>query len=250
VERRLLFVIGLARSGTTALTRLLNSHPEIALGMERYKLLVLHGQGDELGPELFAPDRFFDFGDGDTTLTPDASPRWATYYRDLAEKYVAATYVGDKVTTVRIRRLLERFPDARIVTIVRDPVEVAASWQRRADDPDDRGWRPSRGAPEAAVEWNRGVRRLLRALDRTGGRVRVVEHRTFFGDSAGASVHGLLDWLGLSSAAATDAAFARMHDDFVALRGRPISLSSEHQDVVEATVDHELWRTVKALVGQ
>lgn len=247
MDRRLLFVMGIARSGTTALTELLNAHPDIALGMERYKLLV-HGAADELGPSLFEPARFFDFAVGQTNITPDLSPRWAAYYQALAEKYDAAAYVGDKVTGIRIRRILGRFPSARMVVIVRDPVEVAASWQRRADDPADHGWRSGRGSTEAVVEWNAGLRRLLTVSDRAVGRIRVVEHRTLFGDPSGAALHGTLEWLGLSASPAVAAAFERMHGRYVSrLRDRPVALPSADREAVAARADREAWRAVLRL---
>ncbi|MGY2701665.1 sulfotransferase [Nocardioides sp. HB32] len=40
---RLLFLVGLARSGTTALLHVLNAHPEVVIGMERYKRVVSGG---------------------------------------------------------------------------------------------------------------------------------------------------------------------------------------------------------------
>jgi len=249
VDRQLLFVVGLARSGTTALTELLSTHPEIALGMERYKRLMLRRASVELRPSLFEPARFFDFTDGLTNITPDASPRWDAYYRHLAEGYDTATYVGDKVTGVRVRMILQRFPAARVVVIVRDLVEVAASWQRRADDPTDAGWREAWDAQEAAVQWNRGLRQLLRMFDLATGRIRVVEYRTLFGDPSGRSIHGTFDWLGLPASPAADTAFDQMHSRYARdLRDRAPELAPTERDAVATMADLEAWRAALRLV--
>lgn len=251
MDRQLLFVVGLARSGTTVLTELLNTHPDVALGMERFKQLFRHGAADDLGPDLFERDRFFDFTDGLTNITPDASPRWADYYRHLEEKYDAATYVGDKVTVIRIGRIVRRFPSARLVVIVRDPLEVAASWQRRADDPADQGWRSGNGARQAAAEWNRGLRRLLHACDHAPTRIRVVEHGSFFGDPAGLSRSGILDWLDLPPSQELDSACARMHAQFgCRVRDRGVELSPSDREAVVSAIDDGAWRAVTDLTSR
>ena len=65
------FVLGCDRSGTTALTRLLHSHPNVVLGMERYKQRLGIRDLPTFGPPLFEPERFMDFQPGDTNITID-----------------------------------------------------------------------------------------------------------------------------------------------------------------------------------
>ena len=69
-----LFATGCERSGTTILTRLLQSHPGISIGMERYKYLLrgvrTRRVTRRLCPSHFEPGRFFDFRPTDTNIIP------------------------------------------------------------------------------------------------------------------------------------------------------------------------------------
>ncbi|HUF56148.1 MAG TPA: sulfotransferase, partial [Thermohalobaculum sp.] len=146
------FVSGVQRSGTTALGELLNAHPRIALGIERYKFV--YGRApDEVGPRLFEAGRFFDVKETETNL------RAPSHYLRLRRKFDAATLVGDKLPGLqhRLPLLAERFPGARVLFLVRDPAAVAASWQQRAGDRQDH-WPAENGAERAVAEWNRSMR--------------------------------------------------------------------------------------------
>lgn len=54
---RPLFIAGCPRSGTTALTRYLNLHPEILLCIERYKYL----DPERITPDLFTFKRILNY---------------------------------------------------------------------------------------------------------------------------------------------------------------------------------------------
>ena len=64
--RRYAFITGCSRSGTTALTRLLNRHPDVAIGYERNNRLAGRGL---LTPSLFEPERFRRFEADDSHHT-------------------------------------------------------------------------------------------------------------------------------------------------------------------------------------
>lgn len=152
MTRRFLFVCGVQRSGTTALGALLNAHPAIALGIERYKFV--YGRApDEVGPQLFEAGRFFDVKDSETNLHAPSQ------YRRLQRDFDDATLVGDKLPGLqhRLPLLAERFPGASVLFLVRDPAAVAASWQQRADDAQDH-WPAENGVERAVAEWNRSMR--------------------------------------------------------------------------------------------
>lgn len=222
---QLLFVAGLGRSGTSALAEVLTAHPGIVLGLERYKRLWRGERIDELSPDLFERDRLLDFTDGLTTVVPERHPRFREHYERMAAGFEQAAYVGDKMTTVRIERVWKNLPDARFVCIVRDPREVAASWEARAGDAEDRFWPAHNDGVRSVTRWNQANRRILRAVRSRPDRVAVVEHASFFGSPDGRPLHRLLDWLGLDPADSADTHFdhaRRHHADVLSTRPRPL----------------------------
>ena len=179
----LLFVCGTPRSGTTGMAQLLNSNPRIVMGVERYgRILPLYCRNHDptrMGPAidaLFERERFLaDMREGDTKPFPPYELTAATV------KYDAAAYVGDKVPLL-FRHMLslgKACPTAKIICMVRDPVPVAASWQRRADNSAD-SW-PEKNGYEAAVSmWNESVECALEAKEVLGNRLAVVSYDAFF----------------------------------------------------------------------
>jgi hypothetical protein len=241
-----LFVAGLGRSGTTAILDVLAAHPEIALGVERFK--GLWGDLDRMGPELFARERFFDFEDGLTNLRPQDARRWREHYARMAEKWDSARYVGDKMTTVRIQKVWERHPGARFVCIVRTVEEVAHSWHQRAANVHDVTWPESYNARMAVHRQNVGLGRIRRARRQRPDLVAVVEHARFFGDPEGKSLLRLLDWLGLDRTPEIEAAFDAAHAAYVGrIARKPRVLPPEDLAFIAEQTDPKLWNDVTEL---
>ena len=118
---RLLFVGGPPKSGTTALVRYLNQHPEVLLCMERYKWVPPH----LIRPDLFTFERILDYrpsprGDRQETNTP----------RDYHVELLAGKdperlkWIGDKTPSYveQLRWLSENNPGASFIIIYR-PLE-------------------------------------------------------------------------------------------------------------------------------
>lgn len=244
-EHHVLLVAGLARSGTTALQRVLDPHPDIALGLERYKRLWGARIG-ELDAGHFERERFFDFSDGLTNITPDVD--WAAPRIELLDgKWDAARYRGDKMTVIRAQRLWQTIPDARFVLIVRDLAEVAHSWERRSADAADTGWNREAGAERAIEAWNASIRRVLRAVRRRPGHACVVEYSGFFGDPGATALRRVMDFLGLDPAPVLPA-FAEAHQQYVgSVAGRDRTLPPELASLVAEGADRRAWRDVVAL---
>lgn len=244
---RPLFLAGVGRSGTTALLAVFLSHPRIVLGVERYKRLYL--QGDvPITADLFTEERFFDFGDGATNITPAESAGWGVHYDRMRSRWDSATYVGDKMVTIRAQRIWETLPDARFVFVVRDVEQVAASWDTRARDPEDTGWTSTRDARRAVVAWNKAMFRIRRAVRERPEHAVVVEYERFFGDASGSSLGAALTWLGLDRPPEVDARFARAHQQFVReVAPKRRALSPEDQAYVAEHADDSCWRDVVAL---
>jgi len=144
-NQKMLFVCGTPRSGTTAMHELLTADKRIVMGMERYGGYM----NDEVGPQLFTKERFFDF---------ESDPRdWKMsrpYYEDVAETcFVEANYIGDKIPLLyrQFDRVTKAFPEAKFVVLLRNIVDICNSYQNRKDDPND-SW--SLDVQDAVNHWN------------------------------------------------------------------------------------------------
>ncbi|MEL6550918.1 MAG: sulfotransferase [Pseudomonadota bacterium] len=148
-----LIVTGVARSGTTALAELLNAHPEICVGIERFKFQYLRAGNYDAG--LFTFDRFFDFKEEDTNIIPAQRPHWKTVYDAIEAKWEGARIVGDKVPdlTPILGDFFAENPGFKYIYILRNLKDVALSWQARADRARDR-WPASRGFAAACKSWD------------------------------------------------------------------------------------------------
>ena len=200
--KKLLFVCGAPRSGTTALTHLLNTHPAIVLGVERYRRLLMgegpRGEPDEVRKfigQLFERDRLLFEQHPD-----DSRPFPPSEVASAAVKFDQCTYVGDKAPALfrRIEALGTALPDAKFVIIVRNPVPVAVSWQNRAERENDT-WPATRDHRAAVTMWNESVKSALQALDAMAPhQIACVRYETLFAEATGRSQwFGLMDWLGL-----------------------------------------------------
>jgi hypothetical protein len=136
------FALGCDRSGTTALVRLLHAHEQVVMGVERYKYW-LGDRLDQVTPPLFEAERFLDFEEGDTNITPQ-NERFTKHYEIAAERLRDGDvrYIGDKVVAkVPVVRAMQRqFPSPKLIFIYRDLFRVASSFCVRARNPDDTNW--------------------------------------------------------------------------------------------------------------
>ena len=158
--RQQLFIAGCPRSGTSALTFLLNEHHELAIGFERYKRLRA-----QIDPFHFKAEEFF------SPVRAETDIRGELLYRRLRARWEKGTVkvIGDKVPlyTRVLPQLLHRFPQARVLVLVRDPLEVARSFRRRAADPQD--WWPAENDHTLAIRmWNEALS-AVQALDAEQG---------------------------------------------------------------------------------
>jgi hypothetical protein len=243
------FVTGCPRSGTTALCRLLGSHLQVVLGIERYKSLVrtmrLHHTPGLITPELFEPDRFFDFRPSDTNVLPD-EPSIAVHY-DAARRRVdrgLATLFGDKVMPPDgwvLLDLVEQFPDARFVFVYRDPMAVANSFEVRARHRDD-GWPVENDHSVAVGHWTRAFDAAEHLRQRVGPeRIMTVRHELLFSPSDDTTFEALFAFLDLELWDGTRKAFASMRRG--ANRPSPWVLTKDQEAAARAEIDAELMAT-------
>lgn len=176
---RQLFICGANRSGTTALARLLNANPGVVVGIERYrKRLMQLTDGDHRS--LFSKQRFFTYMADDTNV--DFNAAYPEETESARRKFDTALYIGDKVPQLyrRLQHIEAAFPDCRVLYIVRDPVHVAMSWQRRAEAQND-PWPQRNGYQQAVVEWNESIRFAMKATKHLGNRLTYLSYERLFG---------------------------------------------------------------------
>ena len=160
-DKSYLFVGGCARSGTTALASLLNAHDDVLIGDERYWKVIMRG---DLTLEHFAKDEFLSRG-------KPADSRHSTRSvekPDVDTAYDAARVIGEKIPKLHMlydrkhNDVWRRFPNCRLLYIVRNPVSVVESHeQRRLDETDP--W--DQGAFRALDAWNYSVRSAIKAVE-------------------------------------------------------------------------------------
>jgi len=159
-QQRILFVAGAPRSGTTAIVNLLNCHQRILLLKERYSRLLLREQA--LLPAHFAEQRMFTFEEGDSFYnaiapeTPDSK---------LRARHPNAAYIGDKIPKLyeHMDWIAQNFDEATLIFMSRNIFDVAASYNRRARDPDDKRWPVAQDFRVAIQDWNTSNQALMKA---------------------------------------------------------------------------------------
>lgn len=248
VQKNQLFVCGVARSGTTALAQVLNAHPQVIVGLERFKGLVREEGIEHYNADLFEKTRFFDFSDGLTNLTAD-SPHIAARYRDFAAKFDQARYVGDKVPEMFrfLPQICAQFPAARFVIILRDVAQVAYSWQVKAADP-RAGWHDTHDAARAVPVWNRGIKNFWRHMRTEAHRTALVEYDSFFGDPIGARLKALCDFLELPLTPEAQAGFdeaAELYRSHISKKDR--ALSPDKAELIESYANRRTFDALRAM---
>jgi hypothetical protein len=190
LAQRFLFVCGVARSGTTALAKLLSCDPQIALGLERVRDLA-RADNPAFTSELFSEERFFDFREADG-MPPSRNPG---HYPLLREKWNQCTFIGDKIPRLfnSVGYVLNHFRGAKMIYISRPIAAIAASWDRRAADPADH-WPQKNDFKVAVREWNRGNAAALHWRVREPDRFLVMRYDNVFGPGRG-DLTGLFGWL-------------------------------------------------------
>lgn len=234
MDRAFLFLGGCARSGTSALHRVMQGDPRAFIGLERYVKFAQKPR--RFLPALFEPERFLRIEPGDTHYeTLDRFP----VHRDAAERYPKASIVGDKIPMIAplYGQIAAHFPGARIVFIVRNILDVAASYNRRAANPEDR-WPADRDYRRACEEWNEALRETLAWRDRLP--IHVLEYEDFFAGRG--DVAELAAFTGLDAGILGRRYRAVVGHQEQRPSTRPDALSAEQKRHISLAADFEAYR--------
>jgi hypothetical protein len=175
MSKRYLFITGCPRSGTSGMWSILKASSQVVIGNEWFA-----GRAGELqrafyeAPRMFAPEFGVDCGYDINTHTDTRD------YVPLAkQRHASARYVGDKITYLyrHLDQFAEEFPGAKVIYMIRDIFDVAASYARRAGNSGDLDWK-SGGVENAIQDWNESLEALLHVPD--GIEVLPVHFRRFY----------------------------------------------------------------------
>lgn len=146
-----LFIAGCPRSGTTALRNVISIDKDIFIGMERYYFRAALNYS--LSPDLFEKDRFFDLRNGDTFWND------LNVYAGGQGSFAGTTFRGDKIPKLyrHFDKLFNSFTNCRVLFIYRNIIDVAASYNARARNEQDKLWSRQQDYRVAINDWNESL---------------------------------------------------------------------------------------------
>jgi hypothetical protein len=144
IPNQTLFIAGCARSGTTALTRLLNSHEDIFIGTELFRSEFTK-KTDEFNKDLFG------------------TTRYQSKLAEVKESPTTLQHVGDKFPSYYsdYDLLFDRFDQVKVLFIFRNIFDVAQSYKARKIHPTN-PW--NKGVKRAVKEWNSSLELSLQHI--------------------------------------------------------------------------------------
>jgi Sulfotransferase family len=224
--------------------RLLQAHPRVVIGMERYKFLLSRRRDRAgFGPALFEPERFFDFRPGDTNVNPDLGHFTGHYIKARRRfEHGPVEYVGDKLMPdEQIIRLIEaRFPSPKFIFIYRDVLRVANSFVARARNPDDQNWPASQDHTAAVKRWRAALSTADGLIRRIGSEdvcIMKYEH-LFSGDIRACEI--MFCFLGLRVAPGVRRTYGARTADWSERQAKPLTLSPTETEFVLQRFDRDV----------
>ncbi len=139
----LFFIVGCGRSGTTLLKTMLNCHPDISIPHETFFFTSITKDLDGfdsstqskinvLKSKWWIQDMEPDFEEIQSRLSSDKAP-WSEVFLSFLTEVTSqeASVFGEKTPShvLKSKDLLERYPAARVIQIVRDPRAVCSSFK-------------------------------------------------------------------------------------------------------------------------
>ncbi len=236
-----IFISGCPRSGTTALMELLNKDLRIAIAKERFK------HQPRVCAASFEPEYFLTPKAEETNLLDES------FYASLSERVRSGnlSYIGDKVPGYfrRLDALCREFKEAKFFMLLRDPVSVACSFNRRSQRP-SAGWSSEKDYNDAIRQWNDSLWRAYSFHGRRGFQsLFVVKYEWLFcGDER--YLEAIYAYLGLDLQESVRKQFRLLTEQWPKRQRKKLSLSKEQVLKVTSEVDLELAAWAKRTVIQ
>ena len=186
---RYLFVGGPARSGTSAFTRLINTHPSIVLGMERYKFFY---PKRSVSPDLFEDPRFFNPQPDETNVSMARMGDVDV----LRRNFESAEYRGDKVPHILryYKHFNEYLPGCKFIIMYRNIHRICSSWNVRAERKGD-SWSPTNDFRVAVDAVNKELRSAVNLHKEQPSRFLIARYENVFSSTSLDTMGKILDWL-------------------------------------------------------
>lgn len=174
-QARQLFVVGAARTGTTALCRYLSMHPKMCILNERYKKMA-----PDVGPEHFRFSRIRENVEEETNQPADEFEALLSSKRERRLKWIGDKGYGYALAPEHVN---DNNPGCVFLMTLREPLSVAASYLDRKHNPGPKDtWMKDKDAVEHAVRHYNAVLIKARKFIRQRPAVPfiVVEYESFF----------------------------------------------------------------------
>jgi hypothetical protein len=212
MTKQYLFVCGSPRSGTTAMWNFLTSDERIKMGVERFGNLFF---SKPLSAELFEKNRFYDLVEGDTFYS--SLDGFTDYYTSIEANYENGIYYGDKIPLLYnyLDRLSVTLPQAKVVIMLRNIIDVAASYEARANNESDDSWNRDKRTKSAIEDWRTSLKVIKENIDNSN--IIPVIYEDFYSDISEAQA--LYDELGLNFTPEVKAAYESTHKRALELEG-------------------------------
>jgi len=235
-DRGPLFVIGMWRSGTSLLYRLINQHPEICL-MYEGDLAVLGLLFSRFGRKPNWTE-YWDFWSGalrrhaiDPATIPGSFKDLKTAMQTVYGAYAGSAIWGCKSPNYYdcLQELHQMFPNARFVIIWRDPSDVCRSVLRAGEV--SYSWFNRRGMFHRSLMGHRVLKAECDALVRRGAHIHQIQYEDLVGNP-NTTMKGICDFLHLP------------------FDQRMASLQGSDHSAIDPAAQHKKVKTDRIIVGE
>jgi hypothetical protein len=251
MDKRYLFISGCPRSGTTALTTIVNWADDAFVGQERYGDL-LQREPESFLPGLFRGDRFGSIAQGDCGYSRfEDSGEWGLYHSAAKEvaQYEKHRIVGDKITELYKNFEVFTAPewmqgDVTVLHIIRNPRAVCASYERRRTDPADT-WQ--HGVDRAISDWTASITEAHRhkwIFRKSRFRLHIVTYEALFERGADEMVHGvrkIFELMGLPFRDVQAEGMTRVHQNSTERAKERTAADPDVDRLLGERVDASIW---------
>jgi hypothetical protein len=233
------FICGCPRSGTSALRNVFNTDVRFAIGMERFYFKAAKNFG--LNKSLFKKERFFSLQEGDTFST-DISK-----YDCMKPTFDNSVYRGDKIPKLYnyFDSLFSELPTSKVLFIIRDILDVAASYNARANNENDTDWLRDQNYVAAVDDWNASLVALYQSLYEKKNAIIPVFYEDFFGNES--SIGVIYEKLGLSITAEIQEGFSTFVNKYKQLNSgnEKTKLANDEEAYIIENANFKLYNWLK-----